>query len=86
MPSLATDEFDALVEIAVDVVVDRQPAVATRWIAPVDGVQVDALREQVADKRAVFLQVGHRVAADQAVDDQHGRLDPLIGERQVVME
>ena len=59
------------VEVDVDVVLEGQPAVAARRAAPVDRVDVDAEREQVAQHRAVFLQVGHRVAADLAVGDQH---------------
>ena len=72
----AADVLDAVVEVAVDVVLERQPAVAARRAAPVDRVEVHALREQVAQQRAVFLQVGHRVAADQAVGDQHRHARP----------
>ena len=46
---LATDEFYAIVQVAIDVVVDRQPSIPATGISPIDGVQIDALEEQVAD-------------------------------------
>ena len=56
-------------------------------MAPVDHPEVDAALEQVADQRAVLLQVGHGVAADQPVDDQHrSGLDLDAGQRVVVVQ
>ena len=80
------DRRDAVRQISVDVVVEREPAVGARWVAPIHHVEVDAELEEVADERAVLLQVGHGVAADQAVDDQHRRRDLLLGERPVVVQ
>ena len=86
MPWRSPDRRDAVRQIAVDVVVEREPAVGARWIAPIHDVKIDAELEKIADQRAVFLQVGHRVAADQPVDDQHRRRDLLLGKRPVVMQ
>jgi hypothetical protein len=60
------DELDASGQVAIDVVVERQPAVGTGRIAPVDHVQIDPEIEQVADERAVLLQVGHRCSGRSA--------------------
>ena len=81
------DMLDAVVEEPVDVVVDRQELVGARRVAPVDHPEVDAALEQVADQRAILLQVGHGVAADQPVDDQH-RSGPDLdaGQRVVVVQ
>ena len=83
---LAADVQNALVQIAVDVVVERQPTVGARRGAPVDDVQVDALAEHVAHQRPVFLQIGHRITPDQAIDDEHRHLDLALGHRLVVIE
>ena len=58
--------------------VERQPAVAATRVAPVDDIDIDPLRQHVADQRTVFLQVGHREAADQASRYQHRRLDRVL--------
>jgi hypothetical protein len=70
--------LDAVREVDVDVVFEGQPAVAARRAAPIDRVDVDAEREQVAQHRAVFLQVGHRVATDLAIGDQHRHADRAL--------
>ena len=64
-------DVDAVVEVARDVVVDRQPALRPRRVAPVEVVDVDAFGEQLAHERAIGLEVDHLVATDQRVDDQH---------------
>lgn len=63
--------LDARSKIVVDIVVERQPAVDARRFAPVHDIQIYTFGEQVADERAVLLQVGHRVTPDQTVDDEH---------------
>ena len=73
-------------QVDVDVVLERQPAVAARRAAPVDRVDIDAERQQVAQHRAVFLQVGHRVAADLAVGHQHRHADRALGGRLVAVQ
>ena len=85
-PCRSRDHLHALGQVAVDIVVDRHPAVGAGGIAPVDHVEVDAEIEQVADERAVLLQVRHGVAADQAVDDQHRRPDLGLGQWPVVVQ
>ena len=80
------DDLHALGQIAVDIVVDGHPAVGAGRIAPIDHVEVDALIEQVADERAVLLQVRHGVAPDEAIDDQDRCPDLRLGERPVVVQ
>ena len=86
MPWRSPDRRDAVRQISVDVIVEREPAVGARRVAPIHDVKIDAEIEEIADERAVLLQVGHRVAADQPIDDQHRRRDLLLGERPVVMQ
>ena len=62
--------IDAAIEVTVDVIVERQPAIGAIGITPVDQVDVLALLEQVAHHRAVGLQVDHVRPVDQRVDDQ----------------
>src|SRR3954447_8721357 len=81
-----TDELDASVQVAIDVVVERQPAIGAGWVAPIDDVKVDPEVEQVANERAVLLQVGHRVASDQPIGDQNGRFDLLLCHGPVTVE
>ena len=83
---LAADELDAVVEVAVDVVFEGQPAVASRRTAPVHGVHVDPEREEVAQHRAILLQVGHGVAADLPVGHQHRRAQGALRDRLVAIE
>ena len=66
--------IDAAPDIAVDVVVEGQPAIGAIRIAPVDQVDILALRQQVADQRLVRLQVDHVGPIDQRIDDQDRRL------------
>ena len=80
------DELDAFAEVAVDVVVERQPAIGTGRVAPVHDVEIDPEVEQVADERAVLLQVRHGVAADQPVGDQDGGLDLLLRQGPIAVE
>lgn len=65
------DVLDAVVQEPVDIGIDGQELIGPRRVPPVDDPEVDAAHEQVPDERAVFLQVGHRVATDQPIDDQH---------------
>ena len=85
-PWRSRDHLHALGQIAVDIIVDGHPAVGAGRIAPIDHVEIDALIEQVADERAVLLQVRHGVAPDEAVDDQDRCPDLGLGERPVVVQ
>src|SRR5215204_2000965 len=81
-----TNELDAFVQVAVNVVVEHQPTVGAGRVAPVYHVKIKPEVEQVANERAVLLQVRHRVAADKPIGDQDGRLDLLLGHGPVAVE
>src|SRR5215217_8833734 len=72
------DELNAFAEVAVDVVVEREPAIGAGRVAPVYHVKVEPEVEQVANERAILLQVRHRVAAHEPIGDQNGGLDLLL--------
>src|SRR5215213_1689148 len=78
-----TNELDAFVQVAVDVVVERQPTIGAGRVAPVDHVKVEPEVEQAANERAILLQVRHRVAAHEPIGDQNGGLDLLLRYRPV---
>ena len=80
-PVASTHRGDAVIEVARHVVVNREPAIRPAGIAPVHHPQIHTLLEQVPDQGAVFLQVGHGVPADEAVDDEHRRTEALLGGR-----
>ena len=71
----AADALDRGVNVIVDIVVDRQPAFGPGRLTPVDQPEVKALGEQTANQRSVRLQIGHGVAADQSVGNDHGCFD-----------
>ena len=64
------DVIHAAVDVAVDVVVERDGAVGLIRITPIDQIDVLPGRQQTLDGRAVFLDVGHVGPIDQGVDDQ----------------
>ena len=53
---------------------------------PVNDPEIDAALQQVADERAVLLQVGHGVAPDQPVNDQDRCRDLPLGQRPVAVQ
>ncbi len=69
-PMTFAHHVDATIKVAVDVIVQRQPAIRTIGIAPVDQIDILALLQQVAHHRAIGLQVGHPHGVDQCIDDQ----------------
>lgn len=85
-PVAFPDRLDAFRQIVVDVIVKCEPAVGPRWIAPIHHIKIDAKVKKIADERAVLLQIGHRVATDQPINDQHRRCDFLLGKWPVVMQ
>ena len=78
------DLVDAVVHVAVDVVVEREVLVEPRGLAPVDHVDVVAGVEQLADHAAIGLQVEDVRPVDQRVDDEDRDLVLLVGAGLVV--
>ena len=71
---LLRDDHTHSVEVSVDVIIEGEPSIRARRIAPIDDVEIDPKIQEIADKRAILLQIGHGVTTNQAVDDQHRRL------------
>src|SRR5680860_430054 len=71
-PVTLTDDIDAVVDVAVDVVVQGEVAVPSVDVTPVDQVQVETQIQQVLHHRAVMLDIDHVRPVDQGVDDQYG--------------
>ena len=65
--------IDAGAEVAVHVVVERMMRILGAGIAPVDEVDIEPVREQSPDQRAVRLQVHHVRAVHERVADDERR-------------
>ena len=61
----------AAIQVAVDVIVQRQAAVGAIRVAPVDQVDVLTGRQQILDGGTVLLDVGHVRTIDQRIGYQH---------------
>ena len=85
-PALRANLLDAVMQIAVDIIVQRQPPIRARGISPIHDIKIDAQLQQVLDQRTVFLQVRHRPAADQSVDDQHRGTHGALRHRAEMMQ
>ena len=55
---------DTIPQIPLDVVVECEPSIGSLRIAPVHHIKVNPEFEQIADERAIFLQICHRVTTD----------------------
>src|SRR6266540_3762911 len=70
IPERLGNDPHAFRQVSVDVIVEGEPAVGAGGVAPIHHIEGDAKAQEVTDERAILLQVCHRVAADQPVDDQ----------------
>src|SRR5439155_2971930 len=67
----AAQDVHAAVDVAVDIVVQSEIAVARVGIAPIDQVDVEPALEQAPDDRAVLLEIDHVRPVHQRVHDEH---------------
>ena len=81
-----TDGINTVVDVAVDIVVEGQPAFGRAGVTPVDQIDIDTKVEQVAHQRAILLEINHVGAIDQGVGDEQGRRDELFDHRLIPIE
>ena len=86
-PCAPADMFDTVIEIPIHIVIEGPVLVRPVRMTPVDDVEIDAARQQIAHQGAVLLQVRHRIAANQPVHDQHRPgTDRRLRQRVIVVE
>jgi hypothetical protein len=69
---LLADMPNAVVEIAVDVVLKGEPLIGAVGMSPIDRVNVEALIEEITDEGTIFLKIGDGVAADESIAQKDG--------------
>jgi hypothetical protein len=79
-------EIDAVVQVAVNVIVYGEVLVRRGGIAPLDQVGVQALVDEIAHHGTVRLQIGYQVAVHQCIDDQQRSLEQILLRRQIMIE
>ena len=75
------DHIHTVLDIAVDIVVERQPPIASAGVPPINQIYVHAEFEQVAHQGSVFLQVHHVRAVHERVHDEDRHPERLLHHR-----
>ena len=86
VPGFPADPVYCGVDIIVDVIVDSQPTLVTTRLTPIDEPEVEPFVEQATHQRAIRLKIGHGIATDQPVGDQHRSRHRLLRQRLITEE